>query len=138
MKKFYRALSLFTLLLLTTLALASCGGYCLHKAADPLRENVVPPTLLADGSYDEVLLCEKCGKELAREQKTLIYDGATLVVDLPGVVIDGVSVSARLGHNTESIDLNAVFSATEQATYAFYSDAACQTPVTGNTLALTK
>ncbi|MBQ6502159.1 MAG: leucine-rich repeat protein [Mogibacterium sp.] len=38
---------------------------------DPVRENVVDSTCKAEGSYDEVVYCTICGKELSRTPKTI-------------------------------------------------------------------
>ncbi len=46
-----------------------------HKAGAPVQENVVPAKCEADGSYDEVVYCERCGAELSRETKTIPATG---------------------------------------------------------------
>ncbi len=38
-----------------------------HVAADPVQENAVAGTCQAEGSYDSVTYCAKCGTELSRE-----------------------------------------------------------------------
>ena len=38
-----------------------------HVAADPVQENAVAGTCQAEGSYDSVTYCAKCGVELSRE-----------------------------------------------------------------------
>ena len=49
-----------------------------HTPGTPVKENVVEPTVTAEGSYDEVTYCTVCGKELSRTKVTvekLIADG---------------------------------------------------------------
>ena len=42
-----------------------------HAPAAPVRENEVAPTCTVGGSYDEVIYCSVCKKELSREAKKL-------------------------------------------------------------------
>ena len=42
-----------------------------HAPAAPVRENEVAPTCTVGGSYDEVVYCSVCKKELSREAKKL-------------------------------------------------------------------
>lgn len=42
-----------------------------HTPADPVRENEVPATCAAEGSYDEVVKCAVCQEELSRTPKTI-------------------------------------------------------------------
>ena len=42
-----------------------------HNPGEPVQENVVPATCSAEGSYDEVVYCQRCGEELSRETKTI-------------------------------------------------------------------
>ncbi|MBR1483613.1 MAG: InlB B-repeat-containing protein, partial [Ruminococcus sp.] len=42
-----------------------------HTSGEPVRENEVPATCTAEGSYDEVVYCSVCGEELSRETKTI-------------------------------------------------------------------
>ena len=42
-----------------------------HSPADPVRENEVPATCTAEGSYDEVIYCEVCDEEISRTSKTI-------------------------------------------------------------------
>ena len=42
-----------------------------HTPAAPVRENEVAPTCTVGGSYDEVVYCSVCKKELSREAKKL-------------------------------------------------------------------
>ena len=42
-----------------------------HTPGEPVRENEVPATCAAEGSYDEVVYCTACGAELSRETKTI-------------------------------------------------------------------
>jgi hypothetical protein len=53
------------------------GAVTLHTCVggEPVRENVVEATCTTDGSYDEVVYCSGCGKELSRE---------TIVVEATG------------------------------------------------------
>ena len=48
-----------------------------HTANDPVRENVVNPTCTKEGSYDEVVYCGICGKEMSREHKVIDALGHT-------------------------------------------------------------
>lgn len=42
-----------------------------HSPTDPVRENEVPATCTAEGSYDEVVYCEVCDTEISRTSKTI-------------------------------------------------------------------
>ena len=42
-----------------------------HTPGEPERENEVPATTAAAGSYDEVVCCSVCGEELSREKKII-------------------------------------------------------------------
>ena len=42
-----------------------------HTPGEAVRENEVPATCKAEGSYDEVIYCTECGEELSRETKTI-------------------------------------------------------------------
>ena len=49
-----------------------------HTAREPVIENRIEPTVTAEGSYDEVVYCTVCGKELSRTKvilEKLIKDG---------------------------------------------------------------
>lgn len=47
-----------------------------HTAAEePVKENEVPATCTQDGSYDEVIYCVTCGKEMSRSAKTVPATG---------------------------------------------------------------
>ena len=48
-----------------------------HTPGAAVRENVVDSTCTVKGSYDEVVYCEACKKELTRESKTLPAMGHT-------------------------------------------------------------
>ena len=39
-----------------------------------MKENIVPATCMAEGSYDEAVYCAVCGEELARNQVTVPVD----------------------------------------------------------------
>ena len=39
----------------------------MHEADEPVRENIVSPTCMKDGSYDSVIYCVSCGEEMSRE-----------------------------------------------------------------------
>ena len=41
-----------------------------HTPGDPVRENEIPATCTAGGSYEEVVYCTQCGYEFSREHKT--------------------------------------------------------------------
>ena len=42
-----------------------------HKGEEPVKENVIAPTCKTEGSYDEVIYCTVCEKEISRETKTV-------------------------------------------------------------------
>ena len=42
-----------------------------HKNGEPVKENEVPATCTADGSYDEVVYCTVCTQEISRDTKTV-------------------------------------------------------------------
>ena len=48
------------------------GKYSLeyHSEGEQVRENEIPATCIAGGSFDLVTLCSKCGGEVSREKKT--------------------------------------------------------------------
>ena len=48
-----------------------------HNPGEPVRENEVPATCSAEGSYDEVVYCQRCGEELSRETKTIVKTAHT-------------------------------------------------------------
>lgn len=48
-----------------------------HTAAAATRENENPATCTADGSYDEVVKCSRCGAEISRTSKTIPAKGHT-------------------------------------------------------------
>ena len=48
-----------------------------HTAAAATRENENPATCTADGSYDEVVKCSRCGTEISRTSKTIPAKGHT-------------------------------------------------------------
>ncbi|MBQ9247371.1 MAG: dockerin type I repeat-containing protein [Ruminococcus sp.] len=43
----------------------------IHTPGEPVRENEVPATCKAEGSYDEVVYCTECQEEISREHKTI-------------------------------------------------------------------
>ena len=43
----------------------------IHEEASPVKENVVKATYLSAGSYEEVVYCKLCGRELSRIKKTV-------------------------------------------------------------------
>lgn len=51
---------------ISQLAISATG----HTPADPVRENEVAATCTAEGSYDEVVYCEVCHKEVSRTPQT--------------------------------------------------------------------
>lgn len=48
-----------------------------HEPGKPVKENVVEPTQTKAGSYDEVVYCKHCGKELSRKKVTVPPTGVT-------------------------------------------------------------
>lgn len=48
-----------------------------HTAAAAVRENEKSATCTADGSYDEVVKCSRCGTEISRTSKTIPAKGHT-------------------------------------------------------------
>ena len=46
-----------------------------HKPANAVRENEVEAKCETNGSYDEVIYCSVCHKELSREHKTILASG---------------------------------------------------------------
>lgn len=50
-----------------------------HTSGDAIKKNVVDATCTAEGSYDEVVYCEACNKELSREARTLPALGHAIV-----------------------------------------------------------
>lgn len=61
----------------TTSTCSVCGatktestGEATHTPAEAVRENEIPATCAAGGSYDEVVKCSACQAELSREHKT--------------------------------------------------------------------
>ena len=60
----------------TTLTYTLCKD---HVAAAPVKENEKEATCTAEGSYDEVVYCSECHKELSRETKKVAALGHTEV-----------------------------------------------------------
>ena len=61
-----------------------------HKNGVPVKENEVPATCTADGSYDDVVYCTTCNEELSRETKTvekLGHDLGEWTVTAPAVPV---------------------------------------------------
>ena len=48
-----------------------------HEPSAPVRENIVKPDCIHEGSCEEVIICEACGEELSREPKVLAALGHT-------------------------------------------------------------
>lgn len=48
-----------------------------HTRGELTRENEVPATCAKEGSYEEVVYCSVCEKELSRETKTIAADGVS-------------------------------------------------------------
>ena len=46
-----------------------------HTESPAVRENEIPATCTADGSYDEVIYCSVCKTQLSREHKTIAATG---------------------------------------------------------------
>lgn len=49
----------------------STSGVHMHEAADSVEENRIEATCLTDGSYDEVVYCADCKRELGSTHKTI-------------------------------------------------------------------
>ena len=67
MTKLFRFLFFCALTVATVFAISSCA-HDKHRPADPVKENEVAATCL-NGSYDEVIYCERCGDEISRKTK---------------------------------------------------------------------
>ena len=63
-----------------------------HVPGEAVRENEVPATCAAEGSYDEVTYCTVCGKELSRTQKTV-----EKLAHTPGEAVKENEVAATCG-----------------------------------------
>ena len=50
---------------------AAYGDALGHTESEAVRENEVPASCTAAGSYDEVIYCSVCGEELSREEKVI-------------------------------------------------------------------
>ena len=61
-----------------------------HTPGEPMRENEVPATYEAAGSYDEVVYCTVCGAELSRETNTVDWLP-------PAITAQPESVTANVG-----------------------------------------
>ncbi len=61
-----------------------------NDTGEPVRENEVPATCKAEGSYDEVLYCAVCKQELSRTKKTI----DKLTTHTPGEPVHENEVSA--------------------------------------------
>ena len=48
-----------------------------HTPADPVRENEVTATCTHEGSYDEVVYCRECNREISRIKQTIAATGHT-------------------------------------------------------------
>ena len=71
-----------------------------HTPADPVRENVKEPTCTEKGSYEEVVYCEVCKKELS--SKTVITD--ELGHSFTNYVSDGDATCTKDGTETATCD----------------------------------
>lgn len=71
-----------------------------HTPADPVRENVKEPTCTEKGSYEEVVYCEVCKKELS--SKTVITD--ELGHSFTNYVSDGDATCTKDGTETAYCD----------------------------------
>lgn len=63
-----------------------------HIPAPAVRENEVPASCTAQGSYDEVIYCTSCGEEISRTPKTVSALGHSLqyVEEIPATpIVDG-------------------------------------------------
>ena len=54
-----------------------------HEPGEPVQENEVPATCTADGSYDSVVICTRCGEELSRDTLTIPALGHDIVTADP-------------------------------------------------------
>ncbi|MBQ9472693.1 MAG: dockerin type I repeat-containing protein, partial [Ruminococcus sp.] len=64
-----------------------------HTTEEAVKENEVPATCKAEGSYDEVVYCSECGEELSRETKTIdmIAHDIKFVEEVPATAsVDGM------------------------------------------------
>ncbi|MBR2277925.1 MAG: fibronectin type III domain-containing protein [Eubacterium sp.] len=61
-----------------------------HKNGEPVKENEIPATCTADGSYDEVVYCTVCTQEISRDTKTV----GKLGHDLGGWTVTAPAVPA--------------------------------------------
>jgi len=52
-----------------------------HTPADPVRENYVQPSCIAEGSYDSVVYCSVCEQEISRTRYTIEMVEHTVVTD---------------------------------------------------------
>ena len=50
-----------------------------HAPAKAIQENIVLATCLSAGSYDSVVYCDTCGKELSRDTKTVAAPGHDII-----------------------------------------------------------
>lgn len=56
-----------------------------HTPGETKNENLVPATYDEEGSYDEVVYCDTCGKELSRTNITLPITHGSLLLSVPDV-----------------------------------------------------
>ena len=67
-----------------------------HVEGEPVRENVIAATYTAAGSYDEVIKCTVCGKELSRTKKTIAKIQLSTPV-LESITTEGGTVTLKWG-----------------------------------------
>ncbi|WP_295158249.1 fibronectin type III domain-containing protein [uncultured Ruminococcus sp.] len=63
-----------------------------HTSGEAVKENYVAPTYSTEGSYDEVVYCTECGKEISR--KTVTVD--KLKYTAPKISVEKNTTSAKL------------------------------------------
>ena len=128
-----------------------------HTPSDVVRENIVSADCTHNGSYDEVIYCSVCNKEISRSSKTINATGHTEVVDAAveatcttagktegkhcsvcNEVIVAQKDTPVLGHNYEEVTGSAVAATcTETGKEADRKCSRCDDAITGATIAAT-
>ena len=69
-----------------------------HNPGEPVQENYVEPTATAEGGYDSVIYCQRCGAELERTHSTLPATGPAEPIE-----IDTIRIFPSIGIGIETV-----------------------------------
>lgn len=138
MKKRILTFAFILVCLFSTIILSSCvlDFLCKHEGyhSDPVVENHKPSYGDSEGSYDEVVYCTRCDKEVSRTAKT--YESFGVFAE--GLGINGAVISGVVANEVSAIDLTASIGNTKNAEWYISSDSEGQSVLDKANLALTE